>query len=152
VARIRKELIMNRAQLRLTVGAAALALAGVLSVASVHAQPAGYYDQGPGYVTTEEGITVYAPRHRERSAIGAPIDTVRESRVVYARDLDLSTDWGARTLRRRIQHAARDACSDLDSRYPITVDAPEDCVNGAVRGAMHEVEYRVGFTPPTWWY
>ena len=135
---------------RMTLGVAALALAGVFAVPSVQAQPAGYYDD-PSYVTTTEGITVYAPRrHYGRSAIGAPIDAVRESRVVYARDLDLSTDWGARTLRRRIEHAAHDACDDLDARYPITVDAPEDCVKGAVRGAMRQVEYRVGFTP--YWY
>lgn len=137
---------------RMTVGVAALALAGVLSVPSVQAQPYGYYDN-PNYVTTAEGVTVYAPRRNYgRSAIGAPIEAVRESRVVYARDLDLSTYWGARALRRRIEHAARDACDDLDVRYPITVDPPEDCYNGAVRGAMRQVEYRVGFTPPTWWY
>jgi UrcA family protein len=134
---------------RMTLGVAALALAGVLSVPSVQAQPAGYYDD-PNYVTTTEGITVYAPRRNYgRSAIGAPIDAVRESRVVYARDLDLSTDWGARTLRRRIEHAARDACSDLDARYQ-TLDTGTECVGDAVRGAMHQVEYRVGFTP--YWY
>ena len=142
---------MNSAKLRTTVGVAALALAGVLSVGAAKAQSYGYYDR-PDYVTTTEGITIYAPRRHERSAIGAPIETVRASRVVYARDLDLSTYWGARILRRRIEHAARDACDDLDARYPITEDSPQDCYNGAVRGAMRQVEYRVGFTPPTWWY
>ena len=66
--------------------------------------------------------------------------------------LDLSTGWGSRTLRRRIEHAARDACDDLDARYPITEDSPRDCVDGAVNGAMRQVVYRVGFTPPGWWY
>jgi UrcA family protein len=148
----------------MTAGVAAIALAGVLSVGAAKAQPYGYdnpeyvapetvaYDN-PEYVTTTEGITVYAPRHYNRSTTtGAPIETVRESRVVYARDLNLSTYWGARTLRRRIEHAARDACDDLDARYPITEDSPRDCYDGAVRGAMRQVEYRLGFTPPTWWY
>jgi UrcA family protein len=135
--------------MRMTAGVA-LALAGALFVPAVQAQPAGYYDD-PNYVTTTEGVTVYAPRrHYDRSYFGAPIEPVRESRVVYARDLDLSTDWGARTLQRRIEHAARDACDDLDARYPVTVDAPGDCVNEAVRGAKRQVEYRVGFTP--YWY
>jgi UrcA family protein len=149
----------------MTAGVAAIALAGVLSVGAAKAQPydarydapydANAYGADTSYTTTTEGITVYAPRHyyRNRSATtGAPIETVRESRVVYARDLDLSTYWGARTLRRRIEHAARDACGDLDARYPITEDSPRDCYDGAVHGAMRQVEYRLGFTPPTWWY
>ena len=168
---------MTGAKLRMTAGVAAVAMAGLLCVGAANAQdyndygyaapgyaapeyapdygaPAAYED--PGYVTTTEGITVYAPRryhNRNRSATtGAPIEAVRESRVVYARDLDLSTDWGARALRRRIEHAARDACGDLDARYPITDDAPRDCYDGAVHGAMRQVEYRLGFTPPSWFY
>jgi len=150
---------MTGPRLRMTVGVAAVALAGILSVGAAKAQPYGYYGRenaaydNPGYVTTTEGVTVYAPRHYGRSSsTGAPIEAVRESRVVYARDLDLSTYWGARTLRRRIEHAARDACDDLDARYPITDDSPRDCYDGAVHGAMRQVEYRLGFTPPTWWY
>lgn len=137
--------------LRSTIAVAALAMAGALTVSSAQAQPYGYYDSsydsGPDY-----GITVYArPLPRERSMIGAPIDRVQESRVVYARDLDLSTYWGSRTLKHRIQNAARDACADLDARYPITVDSPRDCYDGAVGGAMRRVEYRLGFTPPDWY-
>lgn len=159
---------MTGARLRMTAGVAAIAMAGLLCVGAAKAQDYNYaapdyaaadsvpvaYDN-PGYVTTTEGITVYAPRYhnRNRSATtGAPIETVRESRVVYARDLDLSTYWGSRALRRRIEHAARDACGDLDARYPITDDSPRDCYDGAVHGAMRQVEYRLGFTPPTWWY
>ena len=142
---------MTGARLRMTAGVAAMAMAGLLCVGAARAQTYGYYDS-PEYVTTTEGVTVYAPRNYGRSAIGAPIEAVRESRVVYARDLDLSTYWGARTLRHRIESAARDACDDLDARYPITVDNPRDCVDGAVNGAMRQVEYRLGFTPPTWWY
>jgi UrcA family protein len=137
----------------MTAGVAAMALAGLLSVGAATAQTYAYNDN-PEYVTTTEGVTVYAPRRNygRSSSTGAPIEAVRESRVVYARDLDLSTYWGARALRHRIESAARDACDDLDARYPITEDAPRDCVNGAVNGAMRQVEYRLGFTPPTWWY
>jgi UrcA family protein len=139
-------------ELRTIAGLGALAIAGVLAASAVKAQPSRYYDNEPGYVTTSEDITVYArPRYHERSWNGAPIDTVRESRVVYARDLDLSTYWGSRTLRRRIQHAARDICQDLDFRYPVTVDSEDDCYSGAVHGAMRQVVYRLGFTPPEWY-
>jgi UrcA family protein len=158
---------MTGLRLRMTAGVAAMALAGVLSVGAAKAQPYDAYDApydapydansygaDTSYTTTTEGITVYAPRRHygNSTTTGAPIEAVRESRVVYARDLDLSTDWGARTLRRRIEHAARDACGSLDARYPITEDSPRDCYDGAVHGAMRQVEYRLGFTPPTWSY
>ena len=143
---------MTGARLRMTAGVAAMAMAGLLCFGAAKAQTYAYNDN-PGYVTTTEGVTVYAPRRYGRSpSTGAPIEAVRESRVVYARDLDLSTYWGARALRHRIESAARDACGDLDARYPITEDAPRDCFDGAVNGAMRQVEYRLGFTPPTWWY
>src|SRR5579863_1229147 len=126
---------MTGARLRMTAGVAAMAMAGLISVGAAKAQTYGYGN--PEYVTTTEGVTVYAPRHYygRSSSTGAPIEAVRESRVVYARDLDLSTYWGARTLRHRIESAARDACDDLDARYPITEDAPRACFDGAVHGA-----------------
>src|SRR5437660_1799566 len=75
--------------------------------------PPPAYDEGPAPSVGE--LVVIAPRAYEgRSAIGAPIETVRERRVVYTADLDLSTRWGAHVLKRRIEHAARDACADLD--------------------------------------
>ena len=71
------------------------------------------------------------------------------SRIVDADDLDLSTGWGAHTLRMRIEHAARETCGDLGDRY-MAVDSGRDCVRVAVRDAMYDVEDRLGFAPPTW--
>ena len=120
------------------VSASAVGLMLVASAAS--AQP--YYGSEP----TLGGVTVYAPRHLGRSSIGAPIEIVREQRVVYAGDLDLSTPWGARALHRRIQRAATEACDDLDSRYAVIDDGNgRDCYRSAVRGAYDQVAYRTGY-------
>jgi UrcA family protein len=147
----------------LVAAGAAAALGLTLAAGSAAAQSATYgppyyepayygpdYGSPPPYTTGE--LVVIAPRTVGRSAIGAPVQAVREQRVVYADDLDLSTPWGPDTMRARIERAARDACDDLDARYPITVDDGRDCVSAAVRGAMRQAEYVVGFTPPNWPY
>jgi UrcA family protein len=124
---------------------AALAFAAGATAQQASYQPSAYE---PAYTTGD--ITVYAPRHYERSWLGGPIETVRESRVVGSRDLDLGTVRGARILRARIQNAARQACVDIGERYPIAVDSTDDCVLIATRDAMYGVESRLGFAPPTW--
>ena len=147
------------------VAAAAALTAGAASAQDYHY---GSYDNDDSYAATDYGadsaytgydangaytageITVYAPRiYHRQSRLGAPDEVVRESRIVHAGDLDLATGWGARTLRSRIEHAARDACGDLDDRY-MAVDSETDCVRVAVRDAMFQVEDRLGFAPPTW--
>jgi UrcA family protein len=127
-----------------------MGMAAVLALGAGAARAQPYYDTSyqPTYTTGD--ITVYAPRHYERSYLGAPIETVRLSRVVYGRDLDLGTARGARILKSRIETAARQACDDIGDRYPIAVDSPDDCALVATRDAMHGVEYRLGFAPPTW--
>ena len=60
----------------------------MLATSAATAQP---YD---GSDPTLGGVTVYAPRHLGRSSIGAPIEIVREQRVVYTSDLDLGTPPG----------------------------------------------------------
>lgn len=106
-------------------------------------------DYGPAYTTGD--ITVYAPRYQPRSSDGAPIYRVRQSRVVHTADLDLSTYWGAREARGRIERAARGACYDIDARWPMAnTHAGPDCYSRAVRDAMFDVENTLGFAPPTW--
>ena len=98
------------------------------------AQP-GYYDDSGLYYPG--GVTVTAPpSHQRDSATGAPIEWVSASRVVYYDDLDLSQYWGVRELRARVARAARAACDELDTAYPI--DAPNNppCVREAIRDAM----------------
>ncbi|HEY1414690.1 MAG TPA: UrcA family protein [Caulobacteraceae bacterium] len=125
---------------KLTTLASASAFGLVLAASAASGQP--YYASDPSV----GGVTVYAPRHLGRTSIGAPIEIVRESRVVYTADLDLSTPWGARALHRRIQRAAFDACNDLDSRYTVIEDDNgRDCYRSAVRGAYDEIAYRTNY-------
>jgi UrcA family protein len=151
---------IRRAGLVSTGLAAALALS--FAPPGARAQPYydNAYDEAPPPVAYDEGpppsvgeLVIIAPRyHEERSPIGAPIETVREQRVVYTDDLDLSTRWGAHALKRRIERAARDACADLDFRYPIGDPSTGECVATATRHAMRRAEYVLGYTPPDWEY
>jgi len=132
------------------IGAAAAGAAAALAVTAVPAAAQNtYYDPYyPGYTTTEE-MTVYAPRVVGRSRIGAPIREVSTSRVVRISDLDLGTDWGVRELRYRVQRAARDACEELDARFPITAEDSPDCYSTAVRNGMAEAQYMTGYAVAT---
>ncbi|HEY2178609.1 MAG TPA: UrcA family protein [Caulobacteraceae bacterium] len=131
------------------IGAAALAaltFAGGATAQSSSYQPSAYE---PAYTTGD--ITVYAPRYQPRTSEGAPTYRVRASRLVHTGDLDLSTYWGAREARARIERAAREACNQVEPRFPMINDpSGPDCMGGAVRHAMYEVEYNLGFAPPTW--
>jgi UrcA family protein len=115
---------------RLSLCAAALGLA---LAAPAAAQP-GQYGDDP---YTLSGVTVTAPAHHQRdSATGAPIEWVSTSRVVRYGDLDLGRRWGVRELRARVERAARSACNELDSAYPIAASDTPPCVRDAVRQAM----------------
>ena len=128
------------------VGAAAavatMALAAVPAVAQNTDYERGYAPDG---VYTTEEMTVYAPRTVGRSRIGAPIREVSTSRVVYMADLDLNASWGVRELRHRVDRAARDACDELDARFPITAEDSPDCFTTAVRNGMIEAENLTGY-------
>lgn len=123
--------------------AAAVALVALPAAAQSDRDYDDGYDQDGAYTTDE--MTVYAPRTLGRSAIGAPIRRVSTSRVVEMGDLDLSTSWGARELRHRIEMAARDACDDLDARYPITDESSPDCYATAVHNGEAEAEDLTGY-------
>ncbi|HEY2178610.1 MAG TPA: UrcA family protein [Caulobacteraceae bacterium] len=139
--------------------ASALALSAGAAAAQTYDDP-NYPPPAPAYspndyqadtaYTTGE-ITVYArPRARYGSPLGAQEEVVRESRVVYSADLDLNTYGGARALRFRIERAAHSACAELDRHIAVSADAPRDCYDNAVRDAMRDTEYRIGFVPPDW--
>jgi UrcA family protein len=126
---------------RTLLGACAAAAFGLAAAASANAQP-GYdrYDDDPAIASTLGGVTVIAPRRAERDpATGAPIERVSAHRIVRYDDLDLRRDWGVRALHARIERAARSACDELDSAYPITASDSPPCVRDAVRRAMYEV-------------
>jgi UrcA family protein len=132
---------------------AGAALATILGAGAAPAQtyygPASYAPPPPAYTTGD--ITVYAPRYQPRGSEGAPIYRVRQSRRVHTGDLDLASYSGAREARNRIERAARDACYAIDAQWPrINDPSGPDCYGRAVRGAMADVEYQLGFAPPTW--
>jgi UrcA family protein len=135
--------LMKRGVMGLAAGAFSLGLAAV----PAHAQDS-YYDNGDS--TTVDDLTVTAPRHVGRSAIGADIDEVTASRVVDYRDLDVGTDWGAHELKARIQRAAASACDELDRDYPNTVDDGNDCYRDAVRHGLQDASYQIGYRPYDW--
>lgn len=120
--------------------AAAAALALTLNVAPVHAQS---YDDD-AYTTS--GVTVYAPRTVGRSEIGAPIEEVHASRVVHFDDLNLDTRYGAHVLRARIEHAADEACDQLDQDYPVDAGDNPPCRQTAVDRAEYRVQEMTGYT------
>ena len=104
----------------------------------------------PAYDATGVGEIVVHPDRTRDPYTGAPIDTVTESRVVYADDLDLDARWGQRTLLRRVQRAATDACDSLDRRY-VTVDSDgQACYRDAVHDAMAQAEQIVGHPLYAW--
>jgi UrcA family protein len=132
-------------KLKTYLGGAALVAAASLAICATpvisHAQ--GDYDQYANSSLDETaGVTVYAPRYMDRDAAsGAPIERVSTSRVVEYGDLDINTDWGSRILHRRIVRAAREACDQLDTQYPLTSQDSPPCVQTAVRNAMYDVRY-----------
>jgi UrcA family protein len=89
---------------------------------------------------TGSGIIVTAPRRVGRSAIGAPIELVSSSRAVNIRDIDIMSARGQLELNRRITTAARDACRDLQTRYPIGTPDARTCERNAVDSARAEVD------------
>lgn len=107
--------------------------------APANAQQYSRYGEPVSYGTpADEEIEVIAPRHHERSAIGAEIRDVALSQEVRFNDLDLRTAWGARALRARVRYTASNLCMKLDVRYPVSADNSPPCYATALRNAMYE--------------
>ena len=107
-----------------------------LSFTAAQAQP--YYADEPDAYSYAPGVTVTAP-HRERAPNGAPIETVRVTRVVDVSDLDLGTGYGRHIMRERVRRAATDACHQLDMTPGFVPTADEndvDCYHRAVSDAL----------------
>jgi UrcA family protein len=99
--------------------------------------PASYVAAVPA-IQKGEGVTVEAVRGGRRSDLGAPIETVRTTRVVSYADISLTTQSGTAVLETRIRDAARSACTELEQKYPIAAegDTPKKCFDDAVAKAM----------------
>ncbi len=143
----------NRALIRpsLFAGAAALAAGMALSLSAAPARAQPYAsDEGAGSVA---GVTVYAgPRYQRQPTTGARVESDTVSLSVSLADLDLSTRWGAREAAHRIRAAAREACTEVEERYPKDVEGEHGCYAPAVRNAMAEVQDQVGYPILAWGY
>jgi UrcA family protein len=116
-------------------------LTGILLAAVVGVTagvPASAQTQGK-----QSDITVTAPRVRERSSTGVPIETVSLSRTVSYGDLDLRTEAGKKELDNRIHQAARRACDALDKVYPLTAPDSPDCMKTTLDNSMEQVNAAV---------
>ena len=88
-------------------------------------------------------VTVQAERPTAkvvgRSELGAPVAFVEVRHRVRYSDLDLSIPSNAKVLKTRVRDAARGACTDLDSLYPLTTNASDECSQKAEERAMPQV-------------
>ncbi len=112
---------------------------GVLSLAAAAPSLAQAQPYGDRYVGAGGGeITVQAPGIRYRTDPFTGEAIMRQSRAVYYGDLDLSSDWGMRTLHSRVVRAALQVCRNLDYEAGAgAIDEDTDnCVRPAVVNAM----------------
>jgi UrcA family protein len=87
-------------------------------------------------------IIVEAP-HIERTAerapsTGSPIDIISVTHRVSYRDIDIGTSSGAKVLEQRIKDAAKAACKEIDTLYPLKKPLQGDltCEKAATDKAM----------------
>jgi len=88
-------------------------------------------------------VTVQAERPTAhvvgRAQNGAPVVSVEvQHRVLYS-DLDLSIPSNAKVLKTRVRDAARGACADLNTLYPLTTNGSDDCSQKSEEKAMPQV-------------
>ena len=84
-------------------------------------------------------VIVEAPRV-EKSTQTVPPGKPREKlSIVYKvdySDLNLATHSGAVELQNRIKDSAKEACQELATLFPGTIEGETPCVQGAVKNAM----------------
>ena len=122
-----------------------LTAAALMSVAAIGgsavAQPAAEKTEA------HETVQVFAPYVVRREAAGRMkrenLQLISVDRPVSFHDLDLKAPADQTTLVTRVKDAAKDACKELERRYPkrayIPVPENEDCVKAATDTAMIQV-------------
>jgi UrcA family protein len=141
------------------IAAAALLATTAMSTAPATAQ--SYYEDEDVVTRTTRTTTVTrtgefgddmivtAPRAERRdlgrSSRGFPVQEIALSRRVSHANLDLKNARDYDELLLRIEETARDACRELDMRYPDNYFPPltsdRECVRNAINDSMAQVRY-----------
>jgi UrcA family protein len=123
--------------------------AGLVLALPAMAQPAPYDDE----TASVGGVTVYGPqRYARQPTTGAWVRMDSVSMRVPLADLDLSTRYGARLAKARIERAARDVCDRAQDAYPNDVEPERGCYATAVRDGLAQAENAVGYPIVAWGY
>jgi UrcA family protein len=121
--------------------ASAFSVAGLGSFAA--AQPNQSTDTRTADADNGPEIVIVEPL-RQRSMIGAPIQTVSLSRHVSYQDLDLNSPNGAYEFRQRIRTAAHAICNKLAFRYPVGTPDTRGCYKSAETQAQAQADAIIG--------
>lgn len=90
----------------------------------------------------DETITVVPPQTRQQKPVqhGMKTTAIAINRTVDITDLDLSKPSDQMALRARVNGTAKEACNELDAKFPQSVYVPLDpdrsCVRDAEKGAL----------------
>ncbi|HEY1751349.1 MAG TPA: UrcA family protein [Caulobacteraceae bacterium] len=140
---------LTAAARRTGVALAALAAGFTFAATPLAAQPAADRDDGANVA----GVAVYGPhRYVRQPTTGAQVRLDSVSQVVSLTDVDLSTRDGALEAKRRIDHAARDVCQQVQDIYPHDGDTERGCYTEAVRDALAQTEAAAGYPIVAWGY
>jgi UrcA family protein len=109
---------------------------------------AGMILAGAAFAAEEPAeITITATQEAKvvvgHTAIGAPIELVTLTRHVSYADLDLSKSADAATLEGRVTQTVKDACKELDDRYPLEPATASECTKISTDKAMVQVHHAV---------
>ncbi len=78
-----------------------------------------------------------------RTASGVPIVDISVSYGVSTKDIDLSTNSGAKMLEQRVKDAAAAACKEIGRQYPEATPGEAECTANAAGKAMSQVNQLV---------
>lgn len=85
-----------------------------------------------------EAKRVVGTQALERNA-GLPITNIQLSYTVSARDIDISTNSGAKVLEQRVKDAAAAACKEMSRQFPNATPSDAECASNAAAKAMGQV-------------
>ena len=83
---------------------------------------------------------------------GAIVQLDSVSLEVPLGDLDLSTPDGAYLAKLRIEAGAREACYQVEARYPNDGETPGGCYSNAVRQGVAQAQRIAGYPIVAWGY